>query len=56
MKNIGQLRSMIADLHYSRIGAIQAVDMRDVAMLKNKLLEMKRKIAAIEGMLEEGKP
>ena len=52
MKDISQLRRMIADLHYSRIGAIQAVDMRDEVMLRNKLLEMKRKIAAIEGALE----
>lgn len=56
MKDIGQLRHMIADLQYSRAGAIQAIDMRDDNMLRNKLLEMKRKIAAIEGVLEEVRP
>ena len=52
MKHITELRMMVADLHYLRCAMIAAIDGRDTATLRNKLTEMKRKIAAIEARLE----
>lgn len=52
MMHITELRMMIADLHFIRRVMITAVDERDTVTLRNKLTEMKRKIAAIEARLE----
>ena len=52
MKHITELRMMVADLHYLRCAAITAINERDTATLRNKLTEMRRKIAAIEARLE----
>jgi len=52
VKNILGIRRMLADIHYIRVMAITAVDERDKITLLNKLKEMRRKIAALESMLE----
>ena len=45
MKDILMLRRLLADIHYSRVAAITAVNERDETTLK-------RKISTIEAMLE----
>ena len=54
MKHISEIRADLALIHKYRNMAVQAVDQRDTTMLKNKLLEMERRIANIRATLEAG--
>ena len=53
MKHITELRMMVADLHFIRRMMKTAIDERDETTLRNKLTGMKRKMAAIEAMLDD---
>ena len=52
MKEIGKIRSELSWIHTFRLMAIEAVDMRDSIMLRNKLKSIERKIAVIRYILD----
>jgi len=52
MKDILAIRARLADIYSLRNMAVVAVNERDTTTLKNKLTGMRRKIDAIEAMLE----
>ena len=52
MKDILAIRRALADIHYLRNRAVVAVNERDTTTLRNKLKDMRRKIDALDAMLE----
>ena len=53
MKDILAIRRKLADIHYLRNMAVVAVNERDQTTLRNKLKDMRRKIDALDAMLED---
>lgn len=53
MKDINNIRRILANIYYFRNVAVTAVDERDENTLLNKLKDMRREIDTLETMLKD---